>query len=212
VGAPAQSSTARAQAQHGLRHRQGTAQHRNRHRNKHGSGTGTAPQGRSGTGTGTGAGTGTEHGTGTAQAPTKHGHRHGRVVPAPWHEHEHYGRYQLTAAATLRPAAAANVSITRRHGFIWVGPSRAIGHPRQGRLGLGTVASAGPGAAVAVAFSTSPWCPVLDTSLLVSATEVSSQPQTVVYQINPERCGRRHPLTYADFAYNWQHNPGRPLR
>jgi peptide/nickel transport system substrate-binding protein len=51
---------------------------------------------------------------------------------------------------------------------------------------------------------------VLDTSLLVSATEVSSQPQTVVYQINPRAVwSDGTPLTYADFVYNWQAQSGR---
>jgi peptide/nickel transport system substrate-binding protein len=50
---------------------------------------------------------------------------------------------------------------------------------------------------------------VLDTSLLVSATEVSSQPQTVVYRINPRAVwSDGTPLTYADFVYNWQAQSG----
>jgi peptide/nickel transport system substrate-binding protein len=50
---------------------------------------------------------------------------------------------------------------------------------------------------------------VLDTSLLVSATEVSSQPQTIVYQINPRAVwSDGTPLTYADFVYNWQAQSG----
>ena len=61
------------------------------------------------------------------------------------------------------------------------------------------------------AFSTAPGgAQVLDTSLLVSATEVSSQPQTVVYQINPRAVwSDGTPLTYADFAYNWQAQSGK---
>ena len=50
---------------------------------------------------------------------------------------------------------------------------------------------------------------VLNTSLLVSATEVSSQPQTVVYQINPRAVwSDGTPVTYADFVYNWQAQSG----
>ncbi len=50
---------------------------------------------------------------------------------------------------------------------------------------------------------------VLDTSLLVSATEVSSRPQTVVYQINPRAVwSDGTPLTYADFVYNWEAQSG----
>jgi ABC-type transport system substrate-binding protein len=50
---------------------------------------------------------------------------------------------------------------------------------------------------------------VLDTSLLVSATEESSRPQTVVYQINPRAVwSDGAPLTYVDFVYNWQAQSG----
>jgi peptide/nickel transport system substrate-binding protein len=52
--------------------------------------------------------------------------------------------------------------------------------------------------------------PMLDTSLLDSATEVSSDPQIIVYQINPRAVwsdGRA--ITYADFAYNWQAQSGK---
>lgn len=50
---------------------------------------------------------------------------------------------------------------------------------------------------------------VLNTSLLVSATEVSSQPQTVVYQINPRAVwSDGTPVSYADFVYNWQAQSG----
>ncbi len=50
---------------------------------------------------------------------------------------------------------------------------------------------------------------VLNTSLLVSATEVSSRPQTVVYQINPRAVwSDGTPVTYADFVYNWQAQSG----
>ena len=61
------------------------------------------------------------------------------------------------------------------------------------------------------AFYTAPGgAQVLDTLLLVSATEVSSQPQTVVYQINPRAVwSDGTPLTYADFAYNWQAQSGK---
>ena len=51
---------------------------------------------------------------------------------------------------------------------------------------------------------------VLDTSLLVSATQVSSQPQTIVYQLNPRAVwSDGTPLTYADFVYNWQAQSGK---
>lgn len=50
---------------------------------------------------------------------------------------------------------------------------------------------------------------VLNTSLLVSATEVSPQPQTVVYQINPRAVwSDGTPVSYADFVYNWQAQSG----
>ncbi len=61
------------------------------------------------------------------------------------------------------------------------------------------------------AFYTEPDGPqVLDTSLLVSATEVSSKPQTIVYQINPRAVwSDGTPLTFADFVYNWQAQSGK---
>ena len=50
---------------------------------------------------------------------------------------------------------------------------------------------------------------MLDTSLLASATEVSTKPQTIVYQINPRAVwSDGTPLTYADFVYNWQAQSG----
>jgi peptide/nickel transport system substrate-binding protein len=52
--------------------------------------------------------------------------------------------------------------------------------------------------------------PVLDTSLLNSATEVSSSPQVIVYQINPRAVwSNGEPITYADFVYNWQAQSGK---
>jgi len=51
--------------------------------------------------------------------------------------------------------------------------------------------------------------PVLDTSLLESATEVGTRPQTVVYQINPHAIwSDGEPITYRDFVYNWQAQSG----
>ena len=45
----------------------------------------------------------------------------------------------------------------------------------------------------------------LDTSLLDSAQEVSTSPQRIVYQINPRAVwSDGTPITYLDFAYNWQ--------
>jgi len=50
---------------------------------------------------------------------------------------------------------------------------------------------------------------VLDTSLLDSAAEVSTAPQTVVYQINPRAVwSDGAPITYRDFVYNWQAQSG----
>ena len=52
--------------------------------------------------------------------------------------------------------------------------------------------------------------PTLNTTLLTSATEVSSSPQTVVYDINPRAVwSDGTPITYADFVYNWQAQSGR---
>ena len=52
--------------------------------------------------------------------------------------------------------------------------------------------------------------PMLDTSLLDSATEVSSDPQIIVYQINPRAVwSDGMAITYADFAYNWQAQSGK---
>jgi peptide/nickel transport system substrate-binding protein len=50
----------------------------------------------------------------------------------------------------------------------------------------------------------------LNTSLLNSATELSTDPQTIVYQINPHAVwSDGTPITYRDFAYNWQAQSGR---
>jgi peptide/nickel transport system substrate-binding protein len=52
--------------------------------------------------------------------------------------------------------------------------------------------------------------PTLNTSLLTSATVVSSDPQTVVYQINSRAIwSDGTPITYADFAYNWEAQSGK---
>jgi peptide/nickel transport system substrate-binding protein len=51
---------------------------------------------------------------------------------------------------------------------------------------------------------------MLNTSLLESATVVSDKPQTVVYQINPHAVwSNGEPITYRDFAYNWQAQSGK---
>lgn len=50
----------------------------------------------------------------------------------------------------------------------------------------------------------------LDTSLLSAVSEVSTNPQTVVYQINPQAVwSDGTPITYRDFAYNWQAQSGK---
>lgn len=52
--------------------------------------------------------------------------------------------------------------------------------------------------------------PMLDTSLLNSATEVSSDPEIIVYQINPRAVwSDGTAITYSDFAYNWQAQSGK---
>ncbi len=52
--------------------------------------------------------------------------------------------------------------------------------------------------------------PTLNATLLTSATEVSSTPQTVLYDINPRAVwSDGTPITYADFVYNWQAQSGR---
>jgi peptide/nickel transport system substrate-binding protein len=52
--------------------------------------------------------------------------------------------------------------------------------------------------------------PSLNTSLLTSATEVSSSPQRIVYQVNPLAVwSNGAPVTYRDFAYNWEAQSGR---
>ena len=51
---------------------------------------------------------------------------------------------------------------------------------------------------------------LLNTSLLDSATEVSEDPQTIVYQISPHAVWSDGvPITYRDFAYNWEAQSGR---
>ena len=50
----------------------------------------------------------------------------------------------------------------------------------------------------------------LNTSLLTSATEVSTSPQKVVYQLNPLAVwSNGAPITYRDFVYNWEAQSGR---
>lgn len=52
--------------------------------------------------------------------------------------------------------------------------------------------------------------PVLDTSLLSSAAEVASNPQVVVYEINPRAVWSDGvAITYKDFVYNWQAQSGK---
>jgi peptide/nickel transport system substrate-binding protein len=52
--------------------------------------------------------------------------------------------------------------------------------------------------------------PTLNTSLLSSVSEVSSDPETVVYQINPLAVWSNGvPITYRDFVYNWEAQSGR---
>lgn len=47
--------------------------------------------------------------------------------------------------------------------------------------------------------------PELNSALLTSATEVSTSPQTVVYQLNPKAVWSDGvPISYTDFVYNWQ--------
>ncbi|MGH9078437.1 MAG: ABC transporter substrate-binding protein, partial [Acidimicrobiales bacterium] len=51
----------------------------------------------------------------------------------------------------------------------------------------------------------------LDTDVVTSATETSTDPQTVVYQINPKATWSDGvPFTAADFAYNWMAQSGNP--
>lgn len=53
--------------------------------------------------------------------------------------------------------------------------------------------------------------PVLDTALVQSATETSTNPQTIVYRINPKASwSDGTPVTGADFLYNWQAQSGKP--
>lgn len=47
--------------------------------------------------------------------------------------------------------------------------------------------------------------PEMNSALLQSATEVSTSPQVVVYQLNPRAVwSDGAPITYADFVYNWE--------
>jgi peptide/nickel transport system substrate-binding protein len=49
----------------------------------------------------------------------------------------------------------------------------------------------------------------LDTSIITSATETSTSPQTIVYQINPKAIWSDGvPISAADFIYNWQAQSG----
>ena len=49
----------------------------------------------------------------------------------------------------------------------------------------------------------------LDTSVITSATETSTTPQTIVYQINPKATWSDGvPISAADFIYNWQAQSG----
>jgi peptide/nickel transport system substrate-binding protein len=51
--------------------------------------------------------------------------------------------------------------------------------------------------------------PSLNTTLLTSATEVSTHPQTVVYRVNPLAVWSNGvPITYRDFVYNWEAQSG----
>jgi peptide/nickel transport system substrate-binding protein len=52
--------------------------------------------------------------------------------------------------------------------------------------------------------------PSLNTTLLTSATEVSMDPQTVVYRVNPLAVWSNGvPITYHDFVYNWEAQSGK---
>jgi peptide/nickel transport system substrate-binding protein len=53
--------------------------------------------------------------------------------------------------------------------------------------------------------------PVLDTEVVTSASVVKSNPQTIVYQINPKAVWSDGvPISAADFIYNWQAQSGSP--
>jgi peptide/nickel transport system substrate-binding protein len=53
--------------------------------------------------------------------------------------------------------------------------------------------------------------PVLNTQLLTSATETSTSPQTIVYNINPKAVWQDGtPINADDFIYNWQAQSGNP--
>jgi peptide/nickel transport system substrate-binding protein len=51
----------------------------------------------------------------------------------------------------------------------------------------------------------------LNTNIVTSATETSTSPQTIVYQINPKATwSDGTPISAADFIYNWQSQSGNP--
>jgi peptide/nickel transport system substrate-binding protein len=53
--------------------------------------------------------------------------------------------------------------------------------------------------------------PVLNTEVVTSASVVKSNPQTIVYQINPKAVwSDGTPISAADFIYNWQAQSGNP--
>jgi peptide/nickel transport system substrate-binding protein len=53
--------------------------------------------------------------------------------------------------------------------------------------------------------------PVLNTNLLTSATVTNTNPQTIVYKINPKATwSDGTPISAADFIYNWQAQSGNP--
>ena len=53
--------------------------------------------------------------------------------------------------------------------------------------------------------------PVLNTQLMESATVTSTNPQTVVYKLNPKAVwSDGTPITADDFIYNWQAQSGNP--
>jgi peptide/nickel transport system substrate-binding protein len=53
--------------------------------------------------------------------------------------------------------------------------------------------------------------PVLNTEIVTSASVVKSNPQTIVYQINPKAVwSDGTPINAADFIYNWQAQSGNP--
>src|SRR5579862_6515243 len=53
--------------------------------------------------------------------------------------------------------------------------------------------------------------PVLDTEVVTSASVVKTNPQTIVYQINPKAVWSDGvPISASDFIYNWQAQSGDP--